>query len=310
MLKLLSPDVWVYDVEWAIDPFSCCLVYGLPLDTPPQAAIEHAYAVERAKQEKYGREPDATPMVKTSLCRVVAISALKRTERRGTVRLQLKSMRGGAGDLEREAVDRFLTRVGQVKPQLVGFSSRESDMPVLLQRAVAYGLHQPQFGSRPEKPWLGVDYFAKQTDFHIDLLDILSNYSRGKQMPSLHEACVTSGIPGKFLAGGKDVTAMWLAGETDQIVRYNQCDVLSEYELLMRVALFAGLIEPEAYHAEERTFTAFLDELAAAGEGHVLQYRDERERLRNALGIVRPNPAPAEDTEPPQLELTAPAVSS
>lgn len=303
MLKLLAPDIFVYDAEWVIDPLTCRLVYGLPAEMSDQAVIEHAYAEARAKQERAGRVPDERPFVKTSLCRIVAISAVKRVERRGQVKLTLKSLPAVEGMLlsERDIVDKFLGGVGAVMPQLVGYNCRQADMPILLQRAIAYGLHQPEFGKRPKKSWEGVDYFTKYSDFHVDLMDIVSNSSFGSSTPSLHEICVASGIPGKFLAGGDDVAALWLEGRMTRIVQYNQCDVLSQYELLMRVALLAGLIEPAAYAEEQRVFGELLGELIAAGGAigsHINEYVTERQRLRHALNPPAPEPVAA-----PVLEL-------
>lgn len=295
MLKLLAPDIFVYDVEWVADPAIGRLVYGLPAETPDLEVIEHMYAQARTKQEKAGRVPDERPFLKTSLCKIVAISAVKRLERKGTVRLQLKSLPAIEGMMldERDILDKFLSSVGATKPQLVGYNCREADMPMLLQRATALGLHQPQFGARPNKPWEGVDYFAKATDWHIDLLDVLANYSRGNQMPSLHEICIACGIPGKFMTSGDDVTSMWMNGERQKIVQYNQCDVLSQYELLMRVALLAGLITPDAYVKEQEIFGQLLGDLIGlnpTASKHLSAYVTERQRLRHAFTPPAPEP--------------------
>lgn len=304
MLKLLPADAWIYDCEWTPDPVTIRLVYALPCDMPDSDVIEHAYATARAKQERSGRTPDERPMLKTALCRIVAVSAVKRSERGGKVRLSLKSLPAldGAPYDERDLVDKFLASVGAAQPQLVGFACREADLPILIQRAIVHRLHQPQFAKRPDKPWLGVDYFAKQTDWHVDLLDILSNYSRGTQMPSLHEICVASGIPGKFLVGGGDVAKLWAEGKVTEIVRYNQCDVLSQYELYMRVALLAGLIAPDKYAEEEALFAQLLvdligtETLVGPSQEHLVAYTAERHRLRQAL-YPRPDPAPVESPE-------------
>lgn len=301
MLKLLPADAWIYDCEFVPDPATCRLVYGLPADLADRGVLEDVWRREREKQAKQGRTPDDRPMVKTSICRIVAISAVKRSERGGKVRLSLKSLPSldGSELAERDIVDKFLSAAGTLQPQLVGFSSREADLPILLQRATAHALHQPQFCKRPEKPWLGVDYFAKATDWHVDLLDILSNYSRGKQMPSLHEICVASGIPGKFREHGADVAELWLDGQIAEIVRYNQCDVLSQYELYIRVALLAGLITPEQHAVELAALVAMVSELIqpavgnllAPAQTHLSDWLSERQRLRRALGIADPAPA-------------------
>ena len=45
--------------------------------------------------------------------------------------------------------------VGRRKPQLVGFNSVGSDLPIIMQQAVIKGISAVGFCRRPEKPWYG-----------------------------------------------------------------------------------------------------------------------------------------------------------
>lgn len=57
---------------------------------------------------------------------------------------------------EAKLISRFFTAFGdgktEPKSQLVGFNSTNSDLPILIQRGVATGVHAPEFGKRPQNP--------------------------------------------------------------------------------------------------------------------------------------------------------------
>lgn len=298
MLKYLADDVWVYDAEWVPDPPTGRAVYRLPLDMPDRDVIDVMYAKARERTERNGKEAPERPFIKTALCRIVAITAVKRhvnpIDR--SVSLELKSLPTVYRDMpEREIVDGFLTSVGKVKPQLVGFSVQDADLPILLQRAVAHQLYQPRFDARPNKPWEGVDYFAgKYGHDHADLKIMLSGF--GHATPSLHEICVSCGIPGKLETTANDVLDLWLAGDFASIVRYGCLDVLSTYQLLLRVVLLAGLITPEQFHVEQDVFDRMLatligeDDPEASQQRHLSDWMYERQRLRHALAGLGDRP--------------------
>jgi predicted PolB exonuclease-like 3'-5' exonuclease len=300
MFKTIAANVWLFDLEWAPNPAAGRAAYGLPANMADALVVEEMYRRGGATPE------NPRPFLKTVLCQIVAIAAVKRHRGAdGVVALELKSLPAiGARMDERQIVDAFLSSVGKVRPQLAGFNIGEADIPMLLQRAVAHELHQPQFCARPDKPWLGLDYFAgKHGDGVLDLKNLLGGF--GKAAPSLHEICVSSGIPGKLDTGGADVADLWLAGDVDTIVRYAQTDVLSEYDLLLRALYLAGSITSEQYKAEQDAFATMLgnliglDNQEAPKQGHLLRWLEARKQLRDLL-TRKPQPAV------PQLELVAP----
>ena len=62
---------------------------------------------------------------------------------------------------------------------------------------------------RPEKSWLGDDYFdSRNSEAHFDLIEILGGY--GSSNPSLSETASVCGIPGKMGVSGEEVSPMWL----------------------------------------------------------------------------------------------------
>src|ERR1041385_2592177 len=86
MLKFIAPDVWVFDAEWCPDTVTGRRVYGIG-ETATDADVRTImYAEGGATAE------DPRPYLKTVLCRVVSIAAVKRSVRRGTVSLELVSL--------------------------------------------------------------------------------------------------------------------------------------------------------------------------------------------------------------------------
>src|SRR4051812_45107519 len=99
MLKLVAPHVWVYDAEWVPDPVTIRAVYACPSEWSDAEVIEHAYEQAGATAE------NPRPYLKTVLCRIVSIAAVKRREQRGEVSLELASLpRIGEGHLSEGSV--------------------------------------------------------------------------------------------------------------------------------------------------------------------------------------------------------------
>jgi hypothetical protein len=174
---------------------------------------------------------------------------------------------------EAVVVDRFLTSVGQTKPQLVGFNSASADLPAIIQRALVHRIAAPKFCARPAKPWEGVDYFVKHGDWSVDLKDVLTGAGYGKSTPSLNEIAAACGIPAKGSIDGSSVLDLWQLGEIAEIVRYNQRDALTTYVLLLRVLHLAGKID---LAAEEARVAVMLEQLARTeGNAHLRAFLDE-----------------------------------
>lgn len=238
MFKSVWDTVWLFDCEWVPDHHAGRLAYGLPLGMPESDVIATMFSHAGATPE------NPRPYLKTALCRIVALSAIKRTGRGTTVSLELKSLCGA----EREIIEPFLRGVGKVRPQLVGYNSKDADLPALIQRAITLKIAAPAFCQRPAKPWEGVDYFDRYSDAHVDLKQVLSGF--GRSTPTQHEIASACGIPSKIGVTGTDVLDLWTAGRIADIVRYNQGDCVTLYLLFLRVALLAGFVTDEEHDAE------------------------------------------------------------
>ena len=281
MFKTVQSRVWAFDLEWVPDPLAGRLVHGID-----DSITEPAEIMGRMWNEGGASEDDPTPFLKTVLCRVVSVSAVERkTGPDGSVSVTLVSLPHDTNDPEQTSeasvVGAFLDALGGKKPQLVGFNSLFSDIKILIQRGVLLGLTAPDFCARPDKPWEGIDYFARGSDWNIDLKEILGGY--GLVNPSLHEIAVQCGIPGKMEVDGNAVAGLWLAGELEKIVQYNEYDALTTYLVWLRVAHFAGHLSDETYAQEQQRVADLILAEIEGGRPHLKNYLDEWQRLRELV---------------------------
>lgn len=253
MLKLVHTEVWAFDAEWVPDPATGRRTYDLPASMPDADVVAEMW-------KKGGATPEEPrPYLKTVLCRVVSVAAvIRKRDRAGTIALSLLSLPTAAAPAasEQELLDRFLAGIGKNRPQLVGFNSLNADIPILVQRALALGIQSKQFSERPNKPWEGVDYFAKGSDYHIDLMTEVSGFGRGS--PTLHELATACGVPGKIGTDGRSVIDLWQAGEVRRIVQYNECDALTTYLVWLRLVHLGGFVTTDAYRAEQQQLEEML----------------------------------------------------
>ena len=286
MFKSVKDQIWFFDCEWVPDPKAGRLLYGLPGDMPDADVLNVMW-------EKGGAtESNPRPFLKTNLCRIVSIAAVMRKVVAAPqpdddpVVLRLlwlpRDVDNPENQLESSIVGTFLNAVGKFKPQLVGFNSRGSDLKILFQRAVVGGVVAKEFCRRPEKPWDGVDYFAKDNEWSVDLMDALGGW--GGHPPSLNEIAVLSGIPGKMDVTGDDVAGMWLGGKWREIVQYNCFDALTTYLVWLRMAYVGGFISEEGYEDEQMIFNnMLLEEAEKPGMDFLMRYVNEWDRLQEAI---------------------------
>lgn len=284
MLKFVAPKVWAFDAEWAPDPESGRRVLGLPDDMPDADVVAAMWQAGGATED------DPTPYLKTVLCRIVSVAFVARQAGKdGEVTLTLMSLPREGADAshltERHLVGSFLGAIGKHKPQLVGYNSEAADIKIFIQRALATGVRVPEFCARPNKPWEGIDYFARGSDWHLDLKTLVSGFGKGS--PSLNELAVVCGIPGK-LGGmdGEQVPALWLAGELRRIVAYNETDAVTTYLVWLRMAHMAGHFDTEDYARERERVVELLETRAKAGAAHLAEFLDAWRALAKRAGEV------------------------
>ena len=283
MFKSVKDDVWAFDAEWVPDPDAGRALYGLPSEAPDREVVEEMWRRNGATED------DPRPLLKLSMCRVVSIAVVMR-HRRGDGRIELqvrsqpKNPASPADCRESSILSRFLASVGRRKPQLVGFNSRGSDLPIMVQRGIIKGIRAAAFCKRPERPWEGADYFSRASEWNIDLMAAIGSW--GKGTPSLEEISVLSGIPGKIgRFHGGSVAEAWLDGNVKRIVQYNEHDALTTYLVWLRIAHFAGHVSDGEYGQEQNQLRSLLTERAKSSRNaHLADYLNDWARLQELAG--------------------------
>lgn len=282
MLKRVHSRIWFYDIEWVPDPVSARRLFDLPSELSDRKAMEYLWSAAGATEDF------PMPFVKLALSRVVSIAFLSRNiiiadgEKRvefgiHTLPSTLDSTPEG---LESNIIEKFLRYVGEREPQLVGFNSESSDLKILIQRGIANEVVAEKFSHRPDKPWEGRDYFSDFSLWHIDLLKLLSG--RGRDNPSLNEIAAACGIPGKIETSGDQVSTLWLDGDLEKIIAYNELDTLTTYLVWLRLARFSGQIKDHAYETEIRMFHEFLEaESTQKSKPHFADFLDRWQKQQS-----------------------------
>jgi predicted PolB exonuclease-like 3'-5' exonuclease len=249
-------------------------LYELPPETTEREAIQKLWEETKG----YHKDDCPRPFVKYLFSRVVSIAFLSR---RVVFKDGEKCVEFGLNSLpklpypyqdvdEAEIIGQFFHYIGVRDPALVGYNSAESDLQVLIQRALVHEVRAPEFCVRPNKPWEGRDYFDKYGEAHLDLL---KQFSFGAMSPKLNDLARLCNFPGKIDADGAHVVDMWLDRDIRSIVEYNQIDTLNTYLIWLRVVNFCGKISEEEYFAEQEDFHAFLTKLANDVEnGHIRRF--------------------------------------
>ncbi len=282
MIRSIGGIVVAFDCEWIPDAASARLLF------PDMAAADEATCLERLWQSNGATEEVPHPFLRLMQSRVVSVAMVMRVAPKtpgGTPELRLvalpKDPDNPEARAERKVIGSFLAAIGRSKPQLVGFNSRNSDLRILAQRALALGIPAPAFLNHPTKPWEGHDYFARDNDCSIDLMDLITGgYSGRNGMVNLHEAATLCGIPGKFDAHGNEVWELWQAGRYREIVQYNCFDAITTYLLWLRTAWISGRFVTDEYENERALLRDYLMGLCEEPETAFLEaYLTEWDRL-------------------------------
>ncbi len=282
MFKTVGNRVWAFDAEWIPDPLGGRMLYHLDDDMPDEEVFKVMWEKGGATEE------DPMPYLKTVICRIVSIVAVERVQRGKEVKLHLLSLprdpQDPAQTEEGHVVGTFLGKAGQYKPQLVGFNSASADLKAMIQRSVVQGLTIPAFCKRPNKPWEGEDYFdSRNSEASVDLKDVLGGW--GKGTPSLNEIATLSGIPGKMDVDGQQVANLWLDGNLDKIIAYNEFDSLTTYLVWLRVAHFGGHFTTEQYQQEQQLVRDLIAyEVETNNKTHLNDFQAEWDRLETMKG--------------------------
>lgn len=134
--------------------------------------------------------------------------------------------------------------MGYKMPTFVSFNGRSFDIPVMELAALRYGLSVPAWFNLQDRT-----YDQKRNrynlDSHLDLHDILTNFSACRFTGGLNLVANMLGKPGKMDMSGFMVQDAYLDGELELINDYCRHDVLDTYFVFLRTACMMGWIDIE-----------------------------------------------------------------
>jgi len=153
------------------------------------------------------------------------------------------------------------------RPVFVTFNGRGYDLPLMELAAYRFGYGLPN--------WFNVNARSFEqrrnrynTDAHIDLMDLFSNFGAWRVVGGLNVLANLIGKPGKTGIDGSQVQDMYAAGKVEAINDYCRCDVLDTYFVFLRSRVLIGKLPLE----EEQTIVAetksWLQEQSEAGTAY------------------------------------------
>lgn len=222
-------------------------------------AIPDAATDESALCEIYGQNgatPDnPKPFLKPMFHKVIVAGALYRSVTSKGVSLKFLTQSEAP---EGEMIQKLLDYTGRSAAQLIGWNSDNFDFPVLIQRGMVSGCIVPDICKRPDKPWLGNDYFAKCSDARLDLMKVWAGeygYGGGK----LTEVAIALGLSGKEGMDGSQVYDAWKEGRIDEITRYCNRDVAMTYQIWLRMMRMSGMMTDAQFQTEENQLADLME---------------------------------------------------
>lgn len=128
------------------------------------------------------------------------------------------------------------------RPQWVTFNGRTFDLPLMELAAYRYGISI--------KAWFKNDGYRSprnrySVDSHLDLQDLLTNFSATRFNGGLNLATKMLGKPGKMDVTGDQVQQQYDDGDLIGISDYCRCDVLDTYFVFLRSMVLTGQLTLE-----------------------------------------------------------------
>ncbi len=252
--------VLVFDIESIPDVAGLRALRGESADKS-DAEVYAAYIAERQAKG----QSDFMPL---HLQRILVISCVFRNAEG----LRIHSFVDKDGASEGKVIQTFFNSIEKHVPQLVSWNGGGFDLPVLHYRGLKHGVTASQYWEvgETDRDWKFSNYIGRYHMRHLDLMDLLAMYQPKNNAP-LDAMAKLCGFPGKLGMDGSAVYPAYLAGNTDEIRRYCETDVMNTYLLYCRFQkMRGGLLEAE-YEQEIALVKQTLGNLAP-DEAHWDEY--------------------------------------
>lgn len=252
--------VLVFDIESIPDVAGLRALRGAaPGDTDEQ--VHAAWLAER-------KEKGQSDFMPLHLQRILVISCVFRNAEG----LRIHSFVDRDGASEGKVIQNFFHSIEKHVPQLVSWNGGGFDLPVLHYRGLRHGVEANKYWDMGEddREFKWNNYIGRYHMRHLDLMDLLAMYSPKNNAP-LDAMAKLCGFPGKLGMDGSQVYAQYLAGQTEEIRRYCETDVMNTYLLYCRFQQMRGGFTPAEYEAEIAFVKETLGHLAP-NEAHWQEY--------------------------------------
>jgi len=256
----MSWPVLVFDIESIPDIAGLRALRG----ESAEASDEQVYAAWLAERKEKGQS-DFMPL---HLQRILVISVVFRNAEG----LRIHSFVDRDGASEGKVVQTFFNSIEKHQPQLVSWNGSGFDLPVLHYRGLRHGVEASKYWDMGEddREYKWNNYISRYHMRHLDLMDLLAMYSPKNNAP-LDAMAKLCGFPGKLGMDGSQVYAQYLAGQTDDIRRYCETDVMNTYLVYCRFQKMRGGLTEAEYEQEITYVKETLGNLAPT-ESHWDEY--------------------------------------
>ena len=234
----------------------------------PELTDAEVHAQWKAERAAHGQS-DFMPLY---LQRVLAISCVFRNAEG----LRVHSFVDRDGQSEGRIIQTFFNAIEKHEPQLVSWNGSGFDLPVLHYRGLQHGVVADKYwdlgegthGSDREFKWN--NYISRYHMRHLDLMDLLAKYTPRNNAP-MDAVAKLCGFPGKLGMDGSQVYEQFLTGQTEEVRRYCETDVMNTYLLYCRFQKMRGGLT-EAEYTQEIQFVKDNVAALAGQEPHWQEY--------------------------------------
>lgn len=222
----MHAPILVFDIETITDIKAGSAIYGLDL-----CAADADMALAKIRRQESGHD-----FPRLHLHEIVCISGLWVDEH------EMKLFSFSREQLsEVDILSKFLSIFDKRQPQLVSWNGSQFDLPVILQRALYYGLSAPSLLDQGEmnSQKRYNNYQNRYHQRHVDLMDSLALF-QNRHFQKLDDMACFLGFPGKRANAGYHVPEQVKNAEWAALCQYCEGDVLNTWLIFLRWMLLKG----------------------------------------------------------------------